>query len=277
MRSVTNSAFRSAARVANARRTAALLAALAAGGLVGVPSAHAVTKRYQANQAGDFVLIGNTLGQDCGSQTPSPVVGTVGTCGGSTSDTSPDVFWRADDSGGAAASTAITPATARSTAILSIPSGATVTYARLYWSAAGTSTTSGTTAVLDRPGTGAFSNAITADATGRDASTGRNYYQSTADVTAIVKANGAGAYRLGAIDSVSLNDVKDDGLYAGWSMVVLYALASDPPRNLTIFDGLDIMPKQGPDSKVTVTGFQVPTGSYDAKVAVIALQRRQAR
>ena len=92
--------LRSAVRIRNARRVAALVAALAAGDLVAVPAAQAVTLRHQANQAGDFVLIGNTLGQDCGSQTPSPVVGTVGTCGGSTSDTSPDVFWRADDSGG---------------------------------------------------------------------------------------------------------------------------------------------------------------------------------
>src|SRR5579872_7405163 len=125
--------------------------------LAGATPAHAVTLRYQANQTGDFVLIGNTLGQDCGSATPAPVVGTVGSCGSSTSDTSPDVFWRASDTAAATADTSVTAATARSTAMLGIPSGATVTYARLYWSAAGTTTTSGTTAVVDRPGTGAFS------------------------------------------------------------------------------------------------------------------------
>jgi len=232
--------------------------------------ARAVTLRYQANQAGDFVLLGNTLGQDCGSQTPAPVFGTVGNCGNQTSDTSPDVFWRASDTGGATADNTITAANARSAAILTLPAGATVTYARLYWSAAGTSTTSGTTAFVDRPGTGAFSTAVTADATARDSSTGPNFYQSTANVTAVVQAHGAGAYRIGAIDSISLTSVNDDTLYAGWSMVVLYALASDPPRNLTIFDGLDVMQAHGADQTVTVSGFQVPTGSYDAKVAVIA-------
>src|SRR5260221_1335340 len=34
-------------------------------------------------------------------------VGTVGSCGSQTSDTSPDVFWRAADSGGATADTTI--------------------------------------------------------------------------------------------------------------------------------------------------------------------------
>ena len=232
--------------------------------------ARAVTLRYQANQAGDFILIGNTLAQDCGSQTPAPAVGTVGSCGSHTSDTSPDVFWRASDTGGATADDTITAANARSTATLRLPAGATVTYARVYWSAVGTSTTSGTTAFIDRPGSGSFSTTITADASARDSSTGPNFYQSTANVTALVQAHGAGAYRLGAIDSVSLNDVNDDSLYAGWAMVVLYALSTDPPRNLTIFDGLSVMQAHGADQTVTVTGFQVPTGAYDAKVGVIA-------
>jgi len=40
-----------------------LVAAIA---LFGAPPARAFTLRHQANQTGDFVLIGNTLGQDCG-------------------------------------------------------------------------------------------------------------------------------------------------------------------------------------------------------------------
>ena len=63
----------------------------------------------------------------------------------------------------------------------------TVTYARLYWSAIGSSAAADTTVTLDRVGTGAFSIAITADASSTLTTTGMdaaNYYQSTADVTA---------------------------------------------------------------------------------------------
>ena len=82
-----------------ARRRDARLAALIAGvaALAAVGSARAATLRYQVNQKGDFVLLGNTLGQNCQTGVPAPVVGTVNGCGSNTADTAPDVFWRSDD------------------------------------------------------------------------------------------------------------------------------------------------------------------------------------
>jgi len=113
---------------------AAALAALTVSGRAG-----AIALRYQANQVGDFLVIGNTLGHDCRSQVPAPVVGTVGGCGSNTSDRGPDVYWQSNDPGAAAANDTITAGNARSTANLTLPAGATVTYARLCWSAAGSS------------------------------------------------------------------------------------------------------------------------------------------
>ena len=59
-------------RHASASRLAAALvvglAALAAG------AARANTLRFQINQKGDFVLLGNTLGQNCGPGVPAPLV-----------------------------------------------------------------------------------------------------------------------------------------------------------------------------------------------------------
>ena len=95
-----------------------------------VAPAHASSVRYQVDQHGDFVLLGNTLGYDCGPGVPAPVVGTVGACGTNTSDTAPDVFWRAADSVSAAADTTTTTRSRGSTAILILPTGAVVTYAR---------------------------------------------------------------------------------------------------------------------------------------------------
>ena len=252
------------------RTKAALLGAVVVL-LVGGFDAEAVTLRYQANQVGDFVLIGNTLGQDCGSGVPSPTVGTVSSCGSQTSDTAPDVFWRADDAGGAVANSTITVANARSAAVLSIPAGAAITYARLYWS--GVRATPDTTVTVDRAGTGAFSATVTADASASATSdTPQTYYQSTADVTTLVQTNGSGQYRIGGVDGVDFRNLDDDTVYAGWSMVVFYSLATDPPRNLAIFDGLDLINSQGAPVTVTLTGFQVPNDAFDAKLGAITYE-----
>src|SRR5258708_22766071 len=98
--------------------------------------AHAAqTLRVQVDERGDFKMIGNTLGQDCGGGVPAPVVGTVGACGLFTGDNAPDVFWRsqAPTAAGAEADITITTANSRSTAMLSIPTGATITHTYLYW------------------------------------------------------------------------------------------------------------------------------------------------
>src|SRR5438105_635759 len=70
--------------------------------LAGADAARAAALRYQINQKGDFVLLGNTLGQNCGPGVPAPVVGNVGACGSNTADTAPDIFWRSDDATGTA-------------------------------------------------------------------------------------------------------------------------------------------------------------------------------
>ena len=108
---------------------------LAMAGLLTLTStASAQQLRVSVDQAGDFDMIGNSLGYDCGNVGTAPTVGTVGACGLNTIDTAPDVFWRSDDQLGiAAANSAITAANARSTAVLNLPAGATVTHAFLYW------------------------------------------------------------------------------------------------------------------------------------------------
>src|SRR3954471_24170013 len=82
--------------------------------------------RKQVAQHGDFVLLGNTLGHECNPGTPAPVVGTVGACGINLADSSPAVFWRADQPGAgqALADLTVTGANARSTAVLAVPAGA---------------------------------------------------------------------------------------------------------------------------------------------------------
>jgi uncharacterized repeat protein (TIGR01451 family)/MYXO-CTERM domain-containing protein len=247
-------------------------------GLLGalyVDSAQAAqTLRVQVDQHGDFTMIGNTLGQDCGPGVVAPVVGTVSPlCGLNTADTAPDVFWRSQYSAliPAEADTTITNANARSTAVLSIPTGASITHAYLYW-AARSSTGSDDTATLDRPGTGGFTSNITADQVYTVAPGGGDtIYQSVANVTALVKAQGEGAYRVSGVDTMNLVNANQNVTFSAWSLVVFYQLATDPTRNLALFDGLDSI-ANGTPSNVSLSGFLVPNAGFDAKLGAITYE-----
>ncbi|HVW30239.1 MAG TPA: isopeptide-forming domain-containing fimbrial protein [Polyangiaceae bacterium] len=232
--------------------------------------------RVQVTQNGDFAQIGNTLGWDCGANAAAPTVGTVPgvipilSCGLNTADTSPDVFWESDDpqNGQATASLSVTAAQARSTAVLDLPAGAVVTNAFIYWGARRTGTDADTTVVVDRPGVAATM--LTATSSYVIAQTGGDVvYESVADATDLVRAMGEGAYRVSGVDSVALANLDQDVAFAGWSIVVLYRLASDPPRNLTVFDGLDGITTNS-SSSVSLSGFTVPNAGFDAKLGIIA-------
>lgn len=108
--------------------SAAIILALCAG----TGSAEAAPKlRVQVEQKGDFLLIGNTIGYECGNMPVTPIVGNAN-CFGSlfNTDTAPDIFWR---DGNASISIILTDA--RTSAQLAIPAGANVTHAYLYWGA----------------------------------------------------------------------------------------------------------------------------------------------
>lgn len=102
-----------------------------------------ISKRVSFSQRGDFVIIGNNGAFDCGQYGSgsakkdnqlSPTVGTVdrSSCGSNISDSGGDVLWRAESTT-ASATTSVTTSTARTTAVLELPAGATVSYARVYW------------------------------------------------------------------------------------------------------------------------------------------------
>ena len=227
--------------------------------------------RYSINQRGDMALIGNTLGQECNNPV-TPTVGTIGACGSRTSDTGMDVLWRSDSPavGQATADTSVSVANARSTAMLSLPAGAVITYARLYWAAAvSTSNSADTTATLDRQG--GFTANLTADASFTADGGGYHYYESTADVTTLVQANGTGAYRVGGVTTLDPNSITNETNFAAWSLVVFYTLTGAPPRNLALFDGLDLV-QSGDSASATINGFLVPNSGFTGKLGVVAYE-----
>ncbi len=228
----------------------------------------AQTVRYSVDQRGDVTLIGNSGSSDCGNGPIAPVVGTVGACGTNTGDTSGDVLWRSDSplAGQAEANNAVTVANARTTAQLNLPTGATVTYARLYWSAKTGGTTIDTDVVLDRPGV--FTSAVVADVTYPSVNAS---YQASADVTPLLQAHGVGAYRVSGVNSLNPVNQNDSTFYVGWSLVVFYRLDSLPPRNLTLFDGFDLV-NTTQSANVTLSGFVVPDAGFDGKLGIIAYE-----
>jgi uncharacterized repeat protein (TIGR01451 family)/uncharacterized protein (TIGR03382 family) len=255
----------------------ALATALGAGSAFADP-----TLRKQVDQHGDFVMFGNTLGFDCatGVGIPAPTLGTVTCPGGqpgSITDSSPDVFWRSDApmAGQAVANGTITAAQARSTAVLDIPAGATLTYARIYWAGFFTSQMSTDPSVrIERPGT-ALNELVQADDqffVNRPGNT--RWYQSTADITTLLTQNGEGAYRISEVGSVELPGFQSNDPVVAWAVVAFYSLPSDPPRNLSLFDGLDLV-DEGETTQVAINGFVVPNAGFDAKLGVIAYEGEQ--
>ena len=205
-------------------------------GLVAETAGAAPALRVQVDQRGDFALIGNTLAQDCGSTVPLPVVGTIGQCGTNLDDTAPDVFWSSDTSTALADVSVVDP---RSTAMLVLPAGATITHAYLYWGAAVATDASDASIVFDRPGT--FTENVTAIASKTAPLYSHFTYQSVANVTSIVKQHGPGAYRVSGVNAMNPANLQHETLFAGWWMAVFYELSTDPPRNLALFDGLDVV------------------------------------
>ncbi|MCC6806697.1 MAG: DUF11 domain-containing protein [Deltaproteobacteria bacterium] len=229
------------------------------------------TLRHQVDQAGDFLLLGNTLAQDCGG--PAPVAGgSIGACGTNTSDNSVDAFWRADTAS-AAADVSINAADARTTARLVLPAGASVTYARLYWSAMSPDTTLGTTATLDGPGGQTLP--VTADAVYGVVKGIRTWYQGTLDVTSFVVGQGQGPYRLGNIKSFEFRNLHNNDPFIAWSMVVFYSVPGAVQRNLALFDGLDVV-NINSSAAIDISGFHVPNAGFDAKLGVIAYEGDKA-
>ncbi|PZR18593.1 MAG: hypothetical protein DI536_01550 [Archangium gephyra] len=247
--------------------SSSLRALLACAVVCSFSSFAAQTLRVSVDQHGDFVMIGNTLGQECASGTPAPIIGTVSACGSNTADSAPDLFWRSDTpaSGDAIALLSHSDADARSTAMLTLPTGARVTHAFLYWAAYSATANADTTVTLDRVGAGGFSTVVSAGS----AYLASSRYLSWADVTSVVQANGAGPYRLSGVTADPLANVNSSNLFAGWSLIVFYELATDPLRNLTLFDGLDGVASNMPQT-VTLSGFLVPASGFSGTLGVMA-------
>ncbi len=126
--------------------------------------------------------------------------------------------------------------TSSSSATLSLPPGATVSFAALYWGG----TLRGVAGGQD--GNAALSHSARMTAAGRlpidfvaDAYTvnGTGKYQGFADVTNLVRSAGSGTVTVGNVELAT-----GAYTYGGWSLIVVTSDASMPVRSFAIFDGM---------------------------------------
>ena len=93
-------------------------------------------------------------------------------------------------------------------------------------------------------------------------------YVAFADVTALVRAGGAGRYEVANVQSGTGED-----RYAGWSLIVVYRDPALPLRNLTVFDGLAAIQQGDPPLSIGVSGFKTPiSGPVRSSVGVVAYE-----
>jgi MYXO-CTERM domain-containing protein/uncharacterized repeat protein (TIGR01451 family) len=240
---------------------------------LGAPPEHPPKLRYQADLQGDAVVIGSTLAFDCASGMPAAPAGAKASCSGVTNvgDTAPDLYWRDN-----VASNAIAPNKARSSATLSLPAGAKVAYARLYWGALHPGSTADKDVTIDHAG--GVPKVVKADASwstfyGFTQHPDWYYYQSTADVTQIVSQWTAPDFRVTDVDGIALANVDAHLAFSAWTLVVFYQRTGDELRNLALFDGFThVAPEFGLGAAaVTLSGFLVPSG-YTARMTAFTYE-----
>lgn len=152
-----------------------------------------------------------------------------------------------------------------SSADLTLPAGATVLYAGLYWGGrAGPSDTDRGVIQLSEPGATGYQpiNADELDTITSQGDSSRRPYLASADVTPIVQAAGDGTYFVG---DLTTSDGSGDslGLYGGWSLIVLYEDVNEPFRRLSLFDGAAVVSGAN-DVSIAVSGLLTPqTGAFD--------------
>ncbi|MEE8603270.1 Ig-like domain-containing protein, partial [Euzebya tangerina] len=163
-----------------------------------------------------------------------------------------------------------------STADLTIPAGGEVLYAGLYWGArisGNTPAASGPDGpaaptpadqgrvLLTVPGDADYQ-PIVADTVDGSAT---GDYQGVADVTAQVRAAGSGTYGVANVQAGL-----GGGRYGGWALIVAYRDQAEPARNLTIFDGYDVVSNGNPIN-IALEGFQTPPlGTVRSEVGILS-------
>lgn len=243
-------------------RMAALVLAVLLLSLLGVGDAEALrplTVRYTKNTNGDVKIIGNaamTCNPVSGTGAASCVAARNGTAAQLNNNSYAMMYIDVDSDSSTFSS---------SSASLSLEGGSTVLWAGLYWGGDQTSVTSARGQCLfQTPGSFGYTSIIAnqVDEGGVDPTR----YQSYADVTDLVRAGGSGSYSVANVTSRA----GSTNTFGGWSLVVVYGNNSLSLRNLTVFDGYQVIPAA---QTLTISGFLSPlSGQITTRVGVMSYE-----
>ncbi|MCW2954867.1 MAG: hypothetical protein JWQ48_4037 [Conexibacter sp.] len=222
--------------------------------------------RFSADDTGGIAIAGNTL-MSCPATDVNCAAGQQSTATGALLNNNGYAMGFVDVDGD--------PATFDSSrATVSLPAGATVLFAGLYFGGRTSAGTGGAaapsaaargTVAFRAPGAAGYA---ALPATVYDSSSVASAYVGFADVTSQVQAAGAGAYTVANVQTGSGLD-----RYGGWALVVAYHDAGAPPRNLTVFDGLATVQQGDPPLSLSIGGFATPpTGTVHTTVGVVAYE-----
>jgi uncharacterized repeat protein (TIGR01451 family) len=152
-----------------------------------------------------------------------------------------------------------------SSARLQLPVGATVAFAGLYWGGVSGAATRNRV-LFSTPVSPVYATVTSSVVDDSATPTGTaNPYQAFADVTSAVASGGAGTYTVANVTTTvaALNS------YAGWSLVVVYRLASDPTRNMVVYDGYRRVAGAA-NVDIPLSGFTTPPfGTVTSKLGVV--------
>jgi uncharacterized repeat protein (TIGR01451 family) len=220
-----------------------------------IPKADAATRaftsRFSQNVTGDIAFVANTI-MTCGA---------VANCATAQAGTNVGV---ANNNNGLAMVYVDTDADATtfssSSASLSMPTGATVLFAGLYWGGFSANAARNTVKF-------ATPAAPYATVTASQVDFGTSDYQGFANVTAAVQAAGNGSYTVANVQSTT-----GTNQYGGWTLVVAYQDPNGIMRNLTVFDGYQSVSGTNPVT-IPVAGFVTPpSGAVNTKLGVVAYE-----
>ena len=153
-----------------------------------------------------------------------------------------------------------------SSADFSLPVGASVLFAGLFWGAS--SNNAARNQVKFKAGTGAYNN-LTSDIFYNRFSA----YHAYKDVTSIVATQAAGTTV--TYTAADVQERQSTGQYGGWTLVVVISDNTQVPRNMTVFNGYARVRSGAPNNNITTTvsGFLTPpAGSFSTEVGVIAYE-----
>lgn len=156
-----------------------------------------------------------------------------------------------------------------SSSVLSIPAGATIKKAYLYWQGRvqADQYANAKSIKFKQPGASSYTTLTASNDNVHWTSYGNYFpYQASIEVTSLI--NGSGTYTVADLNTYAGSYIDGLGAYGAWSLIIVYAKEGEPLQNITIYDGYQTI-ASGSSQNFTLSGFLTPSnGDVNSKFLV---------